>query len=668
MSIDYEKFIRSDYNTTINAVSSSVESLLFKKINPYQGILESVQIQDWKYQDPAYTRPRYEGGKSTSALYNFYTTGDRSFGKTAAIDINTVKFAWGNPIDKRNLNFYDKTTLNLRYLIDSSGSLTELSSKNYNWFEIQNTFKKNTSASISLLNKTVPSNQAGLDGNKIIHESGYRYSPIVFRELNEPLTFLYDTPKETTTAKLGIKCISAPSYLFETVGNTDTDFTDTTDIWTYFKIDGVDQPGIPFSYNRLANTQWPYNSQLPLTTTGPYKRSDGTLFYNTQLNLSFSADSIGGTYFYTLDWFTPDKSGSLDGGYVTNDSLGSIKVNTTGGQKYSYFLAPRTSDFAINASIPIKIKYASNPDPGPTVLKIVGVLEKQSVGSSAWTYAGATTIKATNIPRSSPYGVIGVDEQNSSLYLDGSPTGTNPFIELACTINNYKVSLSQNDKLRLKVYFIEVRNFFRRTETIYFEIAGGDSSKGYFEVYDQIASGLTLDVDQVIKGTDSTYQMFYRSSDNIIEFDYTSSILYNNSTFFAPTGSDTDPIGYYYSNVESKFVFEPGDVIRFGSYYTIKPEMYYITRVTEPDIDFSTTPETVKVPLKIEIDRPINEAKVNSRSFAFFKKSKDETCVILNYKKMEGETSNYLLIPFNLFPNIEKETSNIVRTIRDTIL
>ena len=35
MSIDYEKFIRSDYNTTINNVSSSVDSVLFRKINNY---------------------------------------------------------------------------------------------------------------------------------------------------------------------------------------------------------------------------------------------------------------------------------------------------------------------------------------------------------------------------------------------------------------------------------------------------------------------------------------------------------------------------------------------------------------------------------------------------------------------------------------------------------
>lgn len=668
MSIDYEKFIRSDYNTTINAVSSSVDSLIFQKINPYQGILEPVQIQDGKYQDPAYTRPRYVGAKSISEKYNFYTPGDTSYGKTAAIDFNTVKFGWANPTDSRSLNFFDKTIVNLKYLIDATGSLTELSSKNYNWFEIQNTYKKGDTASISLLNKTVPSNQTGLDGPKIIHESGYRYSPLVFRELNEPLTFLYDTPKETATAKLGIKCVSTASYLFETVGNVDVDFTDTTHPWAYFKIDGIDQPGIPFSYNKLNISQWPYLSQQPLNTTGPYKRSDGSIFYNTELGLTFSADTIGGKNFYTLDWFTPNMSGSSYGGYVTNDSIGSLNVVTTGGQRYSYFQAPRTSDYIVNVDVPIKIKYASNPDPGPTVLKVVAVLEKQSVGSSSWVYAGASTIRSTNIPTTSPYGGIGVDETNSSLFLDHSPTGTNPFLEISCIIVNKKISLTKDDKLRLKVYCVEVMNFFRRTESIYFEILGGDSAKGYLEVYDDIASGLTLDFDQVVKGTDASYQMFYRVSDDTLEFDYTGSILYNNSTFFAPTGSDTNPTGFYYSGVESKFVFEPGDMIRFGSYYTINPEAYYVAQVINPDIDYSTTPETVRTPLRVVLDRFVNESKVNSRSFAFFKKSKDETCVILNYKKQEGISSNFLLIPYNLYNPIQENTSNIIRPLRDIIL
>lgn len=668
MSIDYEKFIRSDYNTTINAVSSSVDSLIFKKINPYQGILEPVQIQDGKYQDPAYTRPRYEGTKSTSAKYIFYTPGDTSYGKTAAIDFNTTKFAWANPTDQRSLDFFDKTILNIKYLIDVTGSLTELSSKNYNWFEVQNTFKKGDSASISLLNKTVPSNQTGLDGPKIVHESGYRYSPIVFRELNEPLTFLYDTPKETSTARLGVKCVSTPSYLFQTVGNVDVDFTDTAHPWAYFKIDGIDQPGTPFSYNRLPITQWPYNNQQPLTTRGPYKRFDGSLFTNTELGLSFSADTNGGNYFYTLDWFTPDKSGSADGGYVTNDSIDTMRVVTSGGQRYAYFEAPRTSEYSVNLNVPIKITYGSNPDPGPSVLKIVAIVEKQTFGTSNWNYVGASTIRATNTPNTSPYGGIGIDEANSSLFLDHTPIGTNRFVEINCIINNLKVPLSKDDKIRIKLYSVEVMNFYWRMESVYFEIGGGDSSRGYFEVYDQIASNLTLDFDQVIKGTDTNYSMFYRINDDTIEFDYTASILYNNSTFFAPTGSDTDPIGYYYSNVDSKFVFEPGDMIRFGSYYSINPQFYYIDQVTTPDIDYSTIPETVRVPLRIKLDRLVNESKVNSRAFAFFKKRKDETCVIVNYKKQEGISSNFLLIPYNLYGPIERDTSNIIRPLRDIIL
>jgi len=674
MSIDYEKFIRSDYNTTINNVSSSVDSILFKKVNPYQKILEPVQIQDWKYDDIAYLGPRYIGAKTTSQKYTFYTDGDISYGKSAAIDINTTKFGWANPTTERSLNFFDKTTITVKYLIDASGSLTELSRKNKNWFEVQNIYKKGDLVNISLLDRNNPSSQIGLDGNKVIYESGYGYSPIVFRELNETLKFIYNTPKETTDNKLGVKSVSTSSFVFQTVGNTDTNFTDTSDIWTYFKIDGVDKPGIPFSFNRAPITQWPYTNNASLTTTGPYRTRSGVNFYNSQLNLSFSADNPGnlggGKFFYTMDWFIPNQSGSSYGGYATPDSVGAMKVNLSGGEWYSYFQAPRNSNYAVNLNIPIKISYASNPDPGPSVLKVVGILEKQPVGTSTWNFVAVSKIEATNIPNSNPLNQIGVDEANSSIYMDWSPESSgNPNIQFNCVFKNEKIgSLDKDDKLRLKFYVVEVMNWFRRSESVYFEIGAGDQSKSFFEVYDEINSQITLDFDQDIIGTTATYAMFTALSDDTIEFDVTSSLLYNNSTFSPPTSSQTLTIGDYYSSVESQFVFEPGDVVRFGTYFSIKPELYFIESVTPPVIQTIGNVDTVISNLRIKLDRRVNPAKVNSRSFAILKRVKDETSLIIEYKKADGISSNSLVIPFNLDKEIEKNTSNIINPIKDTIL
>jgi hypothetical protein len=371
-----------------------------------------------------------------------------------------------------------------------------------------------------------------------------------------------------------------------------------------------------------------------------------------------------------MDWFIPNQSGSSYGGYATPDSVGAMKVNLSGGEWYSYFQAPRNSNYAVNLNIPIKISYASNPDPGPSVLKVVGILEKQPVGTSTWNFVAASKIEATNIPNSNPLNQIGVDEANSSIYMDWSPESSgNPNIQFNCVFKNEKIgSLDKDDKLRLKFYVVEVMNWFRRSESVYFEIGAGDQSKSFFEVYDEINSQITLDFDQDIIGTTATYAMFTALSDDTIEFDVTSSLLYNNSTFSPPTSSQTLTIGDYYSSVESQFVFEPGDVVRFGTYFSIKPELYFIESVTPPVIQTIGNVDTVISNLRIKLDRRVNPAKVNSRSFAILKRVKDETSLIIEYKKADGISSNSLVIPFNLDKEIEKNTSNIINPIKDTIL
>lgn len=673
MSIDLEKFIRSDYNTLINVVSSSEDSVLFKRLNQRQNIIESTQIQDWKYSDPAYTGPRYDGAKSTSKNYNFYTEGDTSFGKNASIDIITTKFAWATPTTENSLNFFDTTTLTIKYLIDVTGSLTELSSKNNNWYEVQNIFKKGNFLNISLLDKNNPTNQSGLEGNKIIYESGYRYSPIIYRESNETLKFLYNTPKETTNTKLGIKVVNTSTFIFETVGNTDTNLTDVSDPWTYFKIDGVDQPGNPFSFNRSSLSQWPYNTSSPINTVGPYITRTGRSFYNSQLSISFSADNPnnigGGKYYYTLDRFTPNKSGSVDGGFFTPDNIGAMKVNLSGGQWYTYYEAPRTSDYIVNVNVPIKVSFKRNPDSGPSVVRVVGIIEKQSIGSSNWQYVMETNLEYTNIPETYTNEDIGIDSRNSSIYMDGEIIQRgNTFIQANCVIKSQRVrDLQQGEKLRLKLYFVEVMNFFRRSESVYFEISSGDTSKSFFEVYDEISSQITLDFDQDVIGTSTTYAMFSSYNENTIEFDTTSSLLYGNSIFFAPTASDSFKIPDYYSGVEYEFDFQPGDVIRFGTYFSVNPEIYYVESVSLPVIQTINNIETVVTPLRITLDKKINSSKVNSRSFAFFKRRKDETVVLIKYKKPKGVSSNYLVIPYNLDKEIEKNTSNILNNLKDTL-
>lgn len=669
MSIDYEKFIRSNYNTLMNNVSSSVDSMLFSKINVNNpDILERVQIQDGKYSHASYVGPRYEGSKSTSLRYTFYTPGDSSYGKNAAIDFNTTKFAWVNNINNINLNFFDKSTINIKYLIDATGSLTQLSSKNNNIFEVQNMFKSGTPVVISLMDKYNPTNQSSLEGEKIIYEGGYRYSPILYREANENLNFLYDNPTDTIETKLGIKSVNVSSLLFQTAGNTDTDFTSSLSPTTIFKKNGVVQTNTLFSYNKFSAGAWPYTSQIPIFLIGNYRTGLGATFQYNILQFIIGGNPIN--FYYTLDWFTPDDTSTGVGGYSTNDLAGSIYVNTVGGERYTYFKAPRTSKYKVNVKVPFKISYGANPDSGPSIFKIVGVLEKQSVGSNSWVYLTSTAMKAVKIPSTNN---IAVDIPNSSIYIDRTPPVTDPFIQVSCNIEDYDLGdIQENEKVRFKLYFVDQERFFFKTENIYFEIQSGDSSTGFFEVIDTANSLVVPVTSGVIRGTTDVYSMFsIGGTDNrTITFDITSSMLYNKSTFQPPDPDNPGAITNFYSPVEYNFKFEIGDIIKFGSYYSINPDLYRIVDIVDPDILESGNPpqKILRVPLQIKLDKIVNPSKATSRSFSVIRRVEDETSVIVNFKKSPGQTSNGVLVPYNLDKNVDKNISNIIAPLKEGIL
>lgn len=662
--IDTANFVKSDYNPLINTVTSSADSLLFKRINPNQpGVLEATQIQDSYYSNPTYTRPRYDGVKSMSRVYNYYSTDDESYGKNAAIDINTYKFSFSNDINERNFNFFDKTTVNIKYLIDASGSLTELNRKNDNLFEVQTMYRKGDLVNVSLFDKHNPTNQASLDGEKTIFEGGFSFSPIMFRETNENMTFKYITPTETISNKLGVKVINTKSYVFQTVNHQDANFTtipNGTDI--IFLNDGSNTISTTFSLNRKSSsTQWPY-PQIPLNTAGPYKSSNGTIFYDSDPKIE------GDAGYYTLDWFTPNSTATFDGGYVTGDMIGAMQAHTTGGEYYTYFTAPRDGTFQMNVDIPISVT-ATNAIAGWSTFKIIGVIEKQSAGSSVWSYAASTTLAATSIPQG--IRAAGVDEAHSSILQDDNIYS--PFI-VKCVLNehtdviNSRIALNTGDKIRLKVYFAEMRDFFARSGNIIFTINPGNTSTSFFEVFDAINATVTP-VTEIILDSSVLSPIFTLDGDNqTLIFNDTASIIYDMTTFQAPNITNPTSISNYYSPVESIFHFDKGDIVRFTSYFTYNPTFYTVLAVTDPVFIYVGSTRVLSSPLKVKLDKPLNAVYITPPSvFAFLKKSPDETTIILNFNKTEGQSSNALIVPKNLYDPIKKNIGNIIGPLKDTV-
>lgn len=694
--ININLFEHSEFNTLLNNVSGGAVSNIFKKINQHQpGVLEPVEMLDENYTDPRFTLSRYDGCKTTSAKYNVYTAGDISYGKTAAVDYTVGKFAFSNNINKKNLNFYDKAVVNIKYLIDVTGSITELSTANTNIFEVQSMYKKGDKVTLSLMDKYNPTNQSTLDGDKTVFEGGFSYSPLMYRELGETLNFTYIEPVTTTQNRLGVRAVSTSSIVWKTLGDTDKEFTSFPDANTVFTVNGVVKTTPLTVGGKSPSSGWPYLNMALARYGGisvAYKD------YLNQTHYVGAQDTSAYTpSYYSIDYFLPSNVQTANGGYSTNDMTGKLQIINDSTGYYTYVQAPRSSDYSINIDIPIKLKGRNrevggedSEEKGPSILKIIGILEVQKSGTSTWEYLdytnsanptpyGYTRFSATNIPKANggreATGTTRalISEAASFIYMSADTVATtvngryiSPFYEGRCQLLNHKVKLGLDDKIRLKLYFAEVTSFFRRNDNIYFEIPLGDSSKSYFEVYDLLNSDTTLLTTATIGDAPP---VFTTEPDNItLTFSDTASLLYKNVIFEPQDPTNPKSLANLYSAVDFPFEFKKYDLIRFTKFFTINPEYYYIMEVNDPVTQQIGNVTSVLKPLQIVLDRQYLPNTVSTGSFAIFRKSPDETCVMINFKKREGLTSNALLLPFNLEEGMKKNVGNIIAPLKDTVL
>ena len=209
---DYNGFIHSDFNILLNNVSGSRPSLNRRLLEVsgstgYVGLgstnlLLSASLQDSYLSLDSYKLSRHEGTKVSSITYNTYTTssgnyiGDTSYGKTAAIDQYVRKFGLFTQIVSSSFLPLRNNTA-LRYLIDDSGSLTELNQQqttkfDSSWVEVQNTFKSGKTAVVALFDNQQFGDQKNTDGIKPIFDSGYSYYPTLYYSGSDPrLYFQY---------------------------------------------------------------------------------------------------------------------------------------------------------------------------------------------------------------------------------------------------------------------------------------------------------------------------------------------------------------------------------------------------------------------------------------------------------------------------------------------
>ena len=188
-SVRSEIFFDLDYNSdqvkpvNYGIVTSSIDQSQIDSYATYTNPNSPyAQLQDYNYKLKRSVVPRYSGSQTISATYNTYTDGDQSYGKTAAID--KIKYQYGYLVDIYSASNFlpGRSNAQIKYIIDNSENVLDLTKVNKNIFTVQNVYKSGETANVSLFEydeQNPYSQQLANNPDLQIYEGGWRYLPIL---------------------------------------------------------------------------------------------------------------------------------------------------------------------------------------------------------------------------------------------------------------------------------------------------------------------------------------------------------------------------------------------------------------------------------------------------------------------------------------------------------
>lgn len=671
-------FKSTDFNVLLNNVQDNITSSIRRKIDENGTLLIPTSLQDYYYSYKRQIIPRYLGSKSTSKTYNFYTSqsysgstliwnGDASYGKNAAIDSNTVKFAWIKQIDPTNLNFFDKTSIILKYLVDGNGSLTELSRHNFNVVDIQNIFKSGTTTIVSLSDLLNPSNQTTLDGNKQIFEGGFSYWPIVYRETAEQLHFKYLTSL-LSTASISLNVEQTKLFQFAStkiVSPTKNIDDDTSDGGYVLKYGPDVVPTGQFAFSHVVPfTSWSYASISGLKEVSSVTFPSGAGAPGTFPGLPFTTgiDGDSNQFVYQINNTFLNFADQVS----SNDNFSQYVQLSDGSYAYK---VPRTSTYNFKVDVPFNISIEENGT-GGTIIKTLAVLERNSGsnGDGEWQYLASSVFTHIESPSVAQF-CWNNDKSILFLDFDSWTGGTNDHpIKSLCSINA-NIPLNANDYVRLSFFIIKLRDFLPSSGVDHgklsfqnkFSNPPFDMKAGTMAVTDTINDTTIVTRDGLY--TQASLFNLSGSGNNILQFTDSASLLYGKVIFDqASISSSTADL---YSTIDYPFTFAQGDIIRLTSYFNSNPTYYRVNQVISPVTGSDGV--TVFSDLALVLDQPVNIIGGLSSNFVIFRRLPDETSVILNFNKSPGEASQALLIPYDLDLSIKSNVANLVTQVSQQI-
>jgi len=702
------QFEHTDFNVTLNNASGSRHSIKVQKLTPIysfvSGTLQQTShiqvqtdVQDSNESLRSFELSRYKGVKLTSLNYNTYTSasfnyeGDKSYGKTAAIDKQVRKLGLFSEIVKSRFlpNRNDVVT---KYLVDEEGNLTELNQRNKNWEEVQRTFVTADDLNISLFDNQKYSNQKSLDGTKYIFESGYSYTPLLYFSGSDSTLYFESTIGNTAhelvashvagfiTSSYG----NAPSYPLFTSGSDTVIYNIFTNITTDI------------------NSAAYYNIGSTGSQTHPSYSVPETGLYNISASVSLEVSmSNGGGVTYTLE--VVSGSTVLASGSQSVAIVDQVTGSVFSGQAY-------IDDFSYNGGDP-SFRESITLNGFPYVLEAdvsVGGIVVFSRGTTVYGYNiySSVLIPSNNCPGFDCSGCsCNVNFSNSKSIWGTSSTITFFINGGSCTAtppgmfgNPINCGFYSYGQANLYSQFYEISGIYNTAEaaTINLNLSTQQNLTGPTDKL-QIRlkqSGLTIGSggDCLIKFSTDGYLRIASISNQINNLPNaiaggggfiegttftsggtTSSITLNSqlSSFEGynfipnpPTGSGIPVHSLYPTYGDIDYTFNPG-------YFDLIVHYNTSGQVSEYRIVNSR-----KVGGKLILDiSPSFDNSTQATTFRgsmsriiFLKRLKDETNTIINFIKRDGKTSYGFSIPENLHPDVFKNIDTITREVKTKMI
>jgi hypothetical protein len=657
--ININTFNHTDFNITLNNISSNILSdkryKLEKKYENINGktylttgeISSSAELQDSNLSLRGYLNSRYDGTKLSSLKYNIFTEGDNSFGKTSVIDHNTRKIGLFTQVQSNKFfNNPKRNNFSLTYLVDEKGNLTELNKKNYNLFEIQNTFKLGDTTIVSLFDNQKYSDQRITEGDKKIFNSGYEYYPSLYFSSNNDSSLYFNFVGEGKSRQFKINTVGgllsgSNSTTYKIINGNVFGLFDTS-------IDKFDS-----NYN-LGNNYFNTNGPNTFPTYSIQEKSNQRFITKFNLNIKFGSNNQSGSFIFKINKIGSSLLASqtqlVTSGY-------SIKKLNNSSNPFNY---ARKLENRIVTQGPVTIYNELNENigkmSGSTYLYVI------EVSNNITSDCDLINPKIYYVNQSY-YNTILTQSCDGIFLLPSSSKEifTRP-----------ESSLEQNLEFNLLTDY----NLFNPGDKIGFELITSNFSTSNFTAsidpyYPENGIGTLyseLDLYQI-------GNLPYASNNN---YPHLSGSLNNNTLFFSndlsyyynykflPSGSGvtTNTLYNQYGYVDNIFKPQEGDIIiiNYGT-----PNNIFESEIKKVYI----TNDRVFLELNEILPNSLNIRKYTNNSinqFLLLSRRKSENNIILIFDKPPGNTSLGLLIPSNLHPDMLKNIDTITKELKGKLV